>query len=535
MEDAVMKSGFARVALVCALCLALAPLFAQQAKTEMPTRGGQAVLIRSVDFGGMDPLTADYFPATVYNRLLAYRGDDSGKFQLYPELAESWRYSDDGLKITFNLRKGVKFHDGSAFNAEVAAWNIRRYAQDPKSVVRTRYMTFVDEKDPVVVIDPNTIQVKLKTPAASALLSLSENQMVMVSKKAVDDNGPDYLATHPVGTGPFVFGKWVPGSSLEVTKNPNYWDIGADGKPLPYLDKLVYRYIRDYSTALSEMLAGSADFSEYSIDEPDLDRVRQTSGLVAQQTQVGINDLGMQLFFNASKAPFKDNLNLRQAFQYAIDREAGAKVMFGSQGMAYPWFFVPGVPGYSTSVPAYSYNLAKAKEYLAKAGVPIPFETTLTIINRDQDIKAAQIVQSMLDKADIHLKVEVLERAAWQEKVRTPTAQFEIAMRFSGVNLDSASLLSLIWAESGQTAYMRAHVDGLMETIALAAKAPTQEAAALQLQKAQALMHDSAWMVYLWKRSGFVAINARLQGVPKYLWNLEEMSIGPKLWMRPKK
>jgi len=125
-----------------------------------------------------------------------------------------------------------------------------------------------------------------------------------------------------------------------------------------------------------------------------------------------------QYFFNSLKPPFQDNLNLRQAIHHAVDRDAIAKAVGGGFGFPLPYEFVPGAIGYDTSVPAYEFNLDKAKQLMQASGVTTPLEVRMTVHSREQDVQQAQMIQQMVDKIGVKLNLDVVERVAWGEKVR---------------------------------------------------------------------------------------------------------------------
>src|SRR5207237_8293867 len=168
-------------------------------------------------------------------------------------------------KIVLHLRAGVKFHDGSDLTSEVVAWNLTRMVQKPKSFARN-YLSAVDAKNPVTIVDPMTIELNLTRPSAAVLNNLSDAgsmgapSTAIVSKKAADDHGEQWLALNPVGSGPFRFVSFASGDKLQVQRNDRYWQMGADGQALPYLDGITYRVIVEATTQFNEMRAGTSDF-----------------------------------------------------------------------------------------------------------------------------------------------------------------------------------------------------------------------------------------------------------------------------------
>ncbi len=148
-------------------------------------------------------------------------------------------------------------------NADAIVWNLKRMVQNPKSFA-ANFLPAVDKNNPAQTLDPLTVQVNLTRPSAAILSSLSDAVVntAIVSKKAADDHGEEWLKTNAVGTGPFKFVSFASGDKLVVTKNENYWQMGADGKPLPYVDGATYRVIIEATTQFNEMRAGTADFMQ---------------------------------------------------------------------------------------------------------------------------------------------------------------------------------------------------------------------------------------------------------------------------------
>src|SRR5262245_5321517 len=484
-------------------------------------RGGQATILQTNDFVSMDPIFASGpTAAACYDWLLAWRPNQSGTYAVQPSLAQAWEASAD--RIVFHLRDGIKFHDGSDLTADVVARNLNRMVQNPKSFA-TNYLSAVDKKSPSTVIDRTTVQLNLTRPSAAVLANLSDaaaqgNNTAIVSKKAADDHGEEWLALNPVGTGPFRFVSFASGDKLQVQRNESYWQMGADGKPLPYLDAITYRVIVEATTQFNEMRAGTSDFA-MNILGRNVPAAKQIAH--ARYIESPFSGNKRQYFFNSLKPPFQDNLPLRQAVHHAVDRDAIAKAVGGGFGFVLPYEFVPGAIGYDTSVPFYEFDLQKAKQRLQEAGVTTPLEVRMTVHSREQDVQQAQLIQQMVDKIGIKLNLDVVERVAWGEKVRTQN-DFQMASRQSGVAVDPTDDLLVTWAEGGNSAYHRAHVPGLIDTLHQADAEYDQTKRQDLFVAAQKLMYESAWFGYIWFEPGNFLIHNRIQGFPGTWGSLRE-------------
>ena len=501
-----------------AAAAAVTPAAAATGAAGSPKRGGQLSILQTNDFVSMDPIFASGPTASCcFDWLLAWRPGADGQYAVQPMLARAWETSD--TKIVFHLRDGVKFHDGSDLNADTVAWNLGRMVQNPKSFARS-YLAAVDENTPATVVDPLTVQVNLTRPSAAVLSSLSDAlaNTAIVSHQAALDHSEDWLKSNAVGTGPFTFVSFASGDKLVGARNENYWLTGMDGKPLPYVDGVTYRVIIEATTQFNEMRAGTADLAQ-NIQGRNVAAAKQIQHATYIESPFAGNK--RQYFFNSLKPPFQDNLALRQAVHHAVDRDAIAKAVGGGLGFPLPYEFVPGAIGYDPSVPFYEFNLDKAKQRLQESGVSTPLEVRMTVHSREQDVQQAQMIQQMLDKIGIKINLDVVERVAWGEKVRIQN-DFLMASRQSGVMVDPTDDLLVTWAEGGNSAYHRAHVDGLLETLHQA-DASYDPASRQQLfVKAQRLMYESAWFGYLWFEPGNFLVHNRIQGFPATWGSLRE-------------
>lgn len=474
------------------------------------TRGGNLTIMWTSDFVSMDPIHSNGTTrAAIYDWLLAWRPNENGQFEAQPMLATEWEIGDNA--ITFTIRDGVTFHDGSELNAEVVAWNLNRMLQTEGSYAAT-YFPAVDAENPAEVIEPMKVRLNLTRPSAGILTALSDVTLetAIVSKQAVDDNGEDYLKTNPVGTGPFKFVEWQSGNSLKVERNENYWQIGEDGEPMPYVDSVEYRIIIAVSTEFAEMRAGTADFMR-NVPGRDVPAAQNIEDAVYLQAPFG--GLRRQYFFNSNKGPFMDSLELRQAFHHAIDREAIARALGAELGQPLPYEFVPGTLGYDESVPFYEFDQEKARALIAESGVPTPIDVVLTVHSRELDQQQAQIIQAMANEVGFNVTLDVVEDVAWGEQVRVNN-DFEMATRQSGTQADPTNFLLNTWATEGNSAYHRADVPGLLDLIRQADSSYDQEERHNLFVEAQQLMHESAWIGYMWYENGNVLINDRVQNYP---------------------
>lgn len=396
--------------------------------TPRPTvkRGGTLWGASSSGYRTLDPhlSTTDLeFFSAMFDSLLRYDLVDpkEGRFELKPGVATSWELTDPKT-IVMKLRSGIKFHDGSDLNADVVKWNLDRMRTEPKVFAKQ----LVEPIASVDRVDDNTIRINLKAPSAIALINLTPGAGsggYMVSKQAVEKMGLDAFGRQAVGSGPFKLAEWLPDDRITLKRSDNYWGVGADGKPLPYLDGIVFRYITDPAVTLVEMKAGTVDVTT-KVDGKDIASVKANPDLVYWELPwAGLIQFTMG--FNPKREPFGSNLKLRQATLYALDREGMAKAIgFGVGRAACNPFTAPGFLGYSKDLPCYQFDPAKAQQLLSEAGYPNGIDANLIAINRPTEMRLAEIVKAMWDKVGIRTTVDVLERMTWID--RSQSQNFEI-------------------------------------------------------------------------------------------------------------
>lgn len=315
------------------------------------------------------------------------------KGNIVPMLADKWDISADQKTYTFKLHEGVKFQDGTDFNAEAVKFNIERYMN--KESARA---TELSEIKNITVVDPNTIKMELKEPFAPFLSILTDRAGMMGSPAAIQQYGKDFMS-HPVGTGPFIYKDRVKGATITLAKNPNYWQKG-----LPKLDGIVYKIMTDANVALMNLKSEQVDitnqfpFKEISNYQND-----------PKITAISKPGLGFKgIYLNVTKPPF-DQKELRQAVDLLIDRDALVKVVLNGAGTPGHSVFSPMSFAYGDSDKYQAPNLEKAKTLLTQAGKSSGFSFTLKIDTTPDAQQAAQMIQSMLQPAGIQVNIQKLE------------------------------------------------------------------------------------------------------------------------------
>ena len=340
-----------------------------------------------------------YVGSHVYDGLVKY--DENLK--PVPWLADSWDISPDGKTYTFHLHKGVKFHDGTDFNAQAMKFSMDRIRGNKASI------GYSDCGDNIVLnteaVDDLTFRLTLADPYAPFLTKLISRCGYAVSPAAVQKLGDDEFGLHPVGTGPFKFLEWKKDDHFTVVKNENYWRMGADGKPLPYLDKVNWRVMTDSNGRLQALLNQEIDIL-LDAAEKDVATIKSSPDLAVAQTP-WFGYTGFVL--NVSKPPF-NNKALAQALAYATDRDEFIRVIQEGLRPRADYGTIPPTLSWAVdqSYVPYKYDLAKAKQLLAEAGYPNGgFSFTLLADTSDPESqRQVELLQSQYKKVGIDMKIE---------------------------------------------------------------------------------------------------------------------------------
>jgi peptide/nickel transport system substrate-binding protein len=335
-----------------------------------------------------------------YDTLLRQQRDG----QYVPALAEKWAV--DGLTVTFTLRAGVTFHDGTPFDADAAAFNLRRVIDPATKSTKAGALKKIAAVD---VVDPKTIRITLKAADPLLLTQLAHEPGMMASPTAV--KAGDY-GRKPVGTGPYTLELWRSKVQLSAQRNKAYWRSDDAGQPLPRLDTVVFRFVTDTNVLRAEIATGGVQLVRVLPPEE--------FGQLAGDKQITIEDIGVRRSYyvalNVTRAPFNDP-RVRKAFAMAIDRNGVGKAAAGDQFDIAPSFATKTDWFYDGSLTASTGDAASAKAELAAAG-KVGAQVTVLARRRAPDPTIAELLQSQLTAAGFAPKVEVLENQTQLDRMR---------------------------------------------------------------------------------------------------------------------
>lgn len=400
------------LALLLACVLVLCCLTVVHAETAQVKRGGILTVNKTNKLTSLDPTRSTAFASEdgivlmqIYETLLDRDENDN----ICGNLAESFEVVDDNLSIVFHLRQGIKFHDGDVWNAEAMKANID-WIISPEC----GHPSFDAELSNIVsceVIDEYTCKLILKQVDATVLPALANQCGVMQSPTSLANKNS---ATKPAGTGPFRLKEYVEGAYVYLEANPDYYRMGVDGKPLPYLDEVHILNITDDAVKIANLQSGDLDGLDYHSSTYSLMQAESWGNMKTYQFPYASNYF---ISFNLNNEILND-VRVRQAISYAVNAQQIVDVVFEGYGTVAPFVGVATQWYYSDYTP-YSYNPSKAKELLAEAGYVDGLSLTLSYIAREPDATVCQLVQAQLKDVGITIKLEGLERLAWIDLIRT--------------------------------------------------------------------------------------------------------------------
>ncbi len=320
-----------------------------------------------------------------------------------PWLATDWKIAKDLKSITFSLRKGVKFHDGTDFNAEAVKWNLDRY--------RTSTNTELKSVESVEVLDPSTVKLNLSKWSSTLIDNFTMHAGMMISPTSFQKNGADWAKTHPVGTGPFKLVNWTRDTSVKFEKFPGYWQKGK-----PYLDGIEWLIIGDMVTRTMAFKKGDADVL-LILEPSDVKDLEKDNRFYFSAGGLS----GLNICFEGdsghSDSPFAD-VRVRQAVEYAIDKKALVEKLIMGYGKICNQYAYPGTWGENPTVKGYQYDPAKAKKLLAEAGYPNGFKTTLYTPTWGNYIYPPPVIQQYLAQVGIEVQLEPVNQGRHQQLLR---------------------------------------------------------------------------------------------------------------------
>ncbi|RUW30390.1 MULTISPECIES: ABC transporter substrate-binding protein [unclassified Mesorhizobium] len=388
-----------------------------------------------------------------------------------PLLATEWSISDDGLRYTFKLREGVKWHDGKDFTSEDVAFTILRLKEaHPRGRITYQNVTAVETPD------PHTAIIVLSKPAPYLITAVSSSESPIVPKHVYETFKPEEQPKleQTIGTGPFILKEWVPGSHLIFDRNPDYWD-----KPKPYLDRVVLRVILDPSARAAALETGEIDIGANPVPLADIERLKANPNLVVDTKTYAYSGPQQQLFFNYENEKLTKR-DVRLAIAHSIDLQKLVEIALYGYAQVSPSPVSTALPKwYDPSIKAREYDTAKAEQLLDSAGHPrgadgIRFKLRLAY-NAFLTPAYADFIKQQLAVVGIDAEILKLDLATFLKTVYTDRAWDIVVESLSNTFDPTLGVQRAYWSKnfkiglvfSNASHYANPEVDQILEAAAI--------------------------------------------------------------------
>ncbi len=441
----------------------------------------------------------------VYASLCDKLVDITPDLEIIPQLATAWQVSEDGMSVTMQLREGVVFHDGTPFNAEAVAANIER----SKTLDESRRKSELSSITTTEVTGEYEIKLNLKGPDATLLAQLADRAGMMMSPTAAAAAGVDF-GLNPVCSGPFSFEERVAQDKIVLKRFPDYWNADKIA-----FDSVTFLPIPDTTVRLANLQSGDIDMLE-RLAATDLAQANADANIaVADAVSLGYQGITFNLN-NGEKGdnPWGNDARLRQAFSYAIDRNAINQVVFEGAFAAGNQPYPPTSPWYDADYPVPGRDVAKAKELLAEAGYPDGLELEVQVPNTTVPLQLMQVVQARAAEAGIDVKIVSKEFATLlaDQSAGDYTAS---QIGWSGRVDPDGNIHQFMTTNGGlnDSKYSNPAVD---EALNAARVAASTEARKASYDAARDVLVEESPIVYLYHQTWIWAHNTNLEGFTAY-------------------
>ncbi|MFD2639045.1 ABC transporter substrate-binding protein [Piscibacillus salipiscarius] len=472
------------------------------------------VYARGGDSTALDPITTtegETFRVTenIFEGLVTFAEDST---EVVPSLAHDWEVSDDGLTYKFFLEEGVKFHDGTDFNAEDVVFNFERWMNGDAGQFPyfTMFGGFKGEDGAVIksveAVDDYTVEFKLNKPQATFLKNLSMSPFGMSSPEAIEEHGEDYTS-NPVGTGPFKFVEWKPDQQIVLEKNGEYWRDG-----LPKLDKVIYTVIPDNTARLNALKNGEVDVVD-GVNPSEVADIKENPDVkVLERPSMNIGYLG---FTMGRDNPLQD-VKVRKALSHAVPKKDLIDAFYYGQAEPATTYMPPSIAGYNDSLEGYEYDLEKAKQLLEEAGYGDGFEFDLWYMPVPRPYipegqKIAEVLRQSFAEIGVTANLQTIDWGTYIEKA--DAGDFDaFLLGWTGDNGDADNFLHTLLGIGSGSNYTDYENEEYNEML-LEAQRITDEQERIEIYKeAQEVVNEDAPWVPLVHSTPVVAVGSNIEG-----------------------
>lgn len=419
------------------------------------------IMARAVDSTGLDPHTQTAFASLrllelVYEPLVR----TNEELDLVPALAESWEFSEDGSQLTFTLRQGVKFHDGSDFtSADVVASLNRILDEATGSATRSNLLSITSIDAP----DDYTVVLNLSLPDVPLVAALASTNTAILPSELIESGDP---AATVIGTGPFKLDNWTPEERTVLSAFADYWGDG------PFVDGIEIRIIPDEATIMAALRAGEIDFAMFN------DPLIATLPLGdADATINRAPDLAYHVLQLRAAEPPLDQLEVRQAISCAIDRQEVVDTAANGEGQVTGPLTIPLYQVDTSELFCYQKDIDRAKELMAQAGLEDGFTLNVIVANAEPPtaLSEAQNIQEQLAEINITVEIEALELSVYVD--RWLAGDFMAAVALNGGRPDPYTMYARYWIKDAQFANTAGYIDDTLDALMKQGQVETDTAA----------------------------------------------------------
>jgi peptide/nickel transport system substrate-binding protein len=449
----------------------------------------------------LDPtLARTYVGRIVFATFCDKLFDIDEKLNIVPQLALSHETSADGREVTIKLRPGVKFQDGEGFNAEAAKFSLDRHLNMQGSFRKPELATL----DHIDVVDPLTIKLVLKTPFSPLIAQLTDRAGMMVSPKAVKDQG-DKFGLRPVCAGPYKFVERVQQDRIVFEKFADYWN-----KDNIFIDRVLFLPIVDATVRLANLKSGGLDLLERLL-ATDIKAVQTDPRLkLSTAIELGYQGVTLNIGNDKAKGPLSQSAKVRQALDLSIDREAINQVVFNGEFKPGNQWVNPDHPYYQKAFPVRARDIAKAKALLKEAGVTAPVSVDFMVPKGAETEAVAQVIQSMAAEAGFDMKIRVTEFATSLKQAEAGEYQAFMLAWSGRIDPDGNSYVFLkSGGPQNYSAWSNAAADKALDEARLVTEQAQRQAIYEKLAK---LVLDEEPILYIFHRRLLIAHTNKLEG-----------------------
>jgi peptide/nickel transport system substrate-binding protein len=494
--------------LIVALLLVALPTLAQDA-------GNTLIMARAVDATGLDVHTQTAFASfrlleLIYEPLVEL----DPELNVIPGLAESWEFSEDGLTLTFHLRQGVKFHDGSDFtSADVIDTFTRILDEETGASARSNYLSIASMDAP----DDSTVVFTLSQPDVPLLAALATTNAAIAPSELIE--GGDFAST-AIGTGPFKLESWTPDQTTILSANADWWG-GAPG-----VDGIEIRIIPDETSILAALRAGTIDFAQ--LNDPLVATLLDGDATVQLSRTPSLAYHVLQL--RAEATPELGKLEVRQAISCAIDRQEVLDSAALGEGVVTGPVTSPAYALPLSDLFCYSKDLDKANELMAAAGESDGFTLKMIVANAEPPtaLSEAQSIQAQLAEIGITVEIESMELGAYVD--RWLAGDFESAVALNSGFPDPYQTYVRYWMENSQFRNVAGYYNEELDSLMQQGRAESDPAARTEIfnQLQLQLTEDAPW-IWLYTGNSYVAYQSNITGFVGYptgaLYSLAKVTV----------